>query len=169
MKQVNYEYIKLNKYLIFLEIVKASDEEDDKKLEFFQKIIRTILTYEKTNREHINEFYIRISDLEKQEYLKIKEITVERQTILNAILFAVFNNDIETLKKLTSIPIHKNEIPQSELGDNLDYILNHSIDLNEYIMGENERIIYSDKKNTLEKGYIYNLQENKSYQRLRLK
>ena len=127
------------------------------------------MDYNKTNKTHIHEFYIRISDIENYEYFKTKEITIERQTIQNAILFAAYNNDIEILKQLTTIPIQKYELSQEEVGENLDYILNHSIDINEYISGEEERIVYDIKENKLEKTYIFNHQENKSYQRLKLK
>ena len=169
MNLVNYEYIKLHRFLIFLEILEASEEKDDNKLEFFQKIIRTIIDYEKNNRIHINDFYIKITDLENQEYFKTKEITIERETILNAILFAAYNNDIEMLKQLTIIPVQKHEISQSEIGENLDYILNHSIDINEYITGEEERLVYDIKENRIEKAYIFSCHENKSYQRLKIK
>lgn len=169
MSLINYEYMKLHRFLIFLEIVTAADKGDDNKLEFFQKIIRTIMDYEKANGIHINDFYIRITELEQQEYLKEMEVTIERQTILNAILFAVYNNDIEMLNKIRLIPIQKSQLSQSEVGENLDYILNHSIDIEEYIMGEEERIVYNIKENKLEKRYIFNVEESKSYQRLRLK
>ena len=169
MNLVNYEYVKLERFLIFFEIVEAAERNDDNKMEFFQKIIRTIMDYEKANRIKMSEFYIKITDIENHEYFKTKEITIERQTIQNAILFAAYNNDIEILKKLTTIPIQKYELSQEEVGENLDYILNHSIDINEYISGEEERIVYDIKENKLEKTYIFNHQENKNYQRLKLK
>lgn len=73
--------------------------------------------------------------------------------ILNAILYAAYNMDIEMLQKLTVIPIQKQQLSQDELGDNLDYILNHSINLNEYINGEKDRIVYNVKYN--DKLYIF--------------
>lgn len=166
---VNYEYVKLERFLIFLEIVEAAERNDDNKMEFFQKIIRTIMDYEKANGIKMSEFYIKITDIENHEYFKKEEITIEREIIQNAILFAAYNNDIEILKKLTQIPIQKYELSQEEVGENLDYILNHSIDINEYISGEEERIVYDIKENKIEKTYIFNHQENKSYQRLKLK
>lgn len=169
MNLVNYEYVKLDRCLIFYGIVTATDDKNDDKVDFFQKIIRTIMDYERANKTLINEFYIKISDIETQEHLKDIEITVERQMILNAILYAAYNMDIEMLQKLTATPIQKHQLSQDELGDNLDYILNHSINLNEYINGEKERIVYDVKENKLEKAYIFKHQENKSYQRLRLK
>ena len=138
MNLVNYEYVKLEKFLIFLEIVEASEQNDDNKLEFFQKMYRTFMNYEKANRIYLNEFYIRIDDIDNHEYFKTKEITIEREIILNAILFAAYDNDIEILNKLTLIPINKYELSQDDLGKNLDYILTHSMDINEYISGEEE-------------------------------
>jgi len=169
MNIVNNEFIKFDEFTIFCEIVKASDENNDNKLEFFQKIISTIMKYKKENKTHSNEFYIRITDLENQEYIKIQEIPVERQTILNAILFAAYNNDIDMLNKLTLIPIQKYELSQEELGENLDYILTHSMDINEYIYGEEDRIVYNIKESKLEKTYVFKEQQQKSYQRIKIK
>ena len=137
--------------------------------EFFQKIIRTIMAYEKSGRIHVSDFYIKISELEQYEYLKEMEVTIERQAILNAIIFAVYNNDIEILNKLRLIPIKKHQLSQSDVGENLDYILNHSIDIQEYIIGEEERIVYNIGENKIEKRYIFNSEESKSYQRLKIK
>ena len=68
------------------------------------------MDYERANKTLINEFYIKISDIETQEHLKDIEITVERQMILNAILYAAYNMDIEMLQKLTAIPIQKHQL-----------------------------------------------------------
>lgn len=169
MNLINKEYIKIDKLGIFSEILSASDKEDKEKLIFFQKLLHTVMDYKKENKHNTETIYIRISDLKEPEILKISEIPIERQTILNSILYATFNNDTDMIKKLISKTIMKNEVLPNELGDTLDYVLAHSIDMNEYITGENERLIYSDKKNKLEKGYIYNLKENKNYKKLILK
>ena len=105
MNLVNHEYVKLNRFDIFLEIVEASEQNDDNKLEFFQEMYRTIMEYEKANRINISEFNIRIDDIDNHEFFKSKEITIKREIILNAILFAAYNNDIEIIKQLTQIPI----------------------------------------------------------------
>ena len=169
MNLINYEYIKLPRFSAFREAVIASDENNTNKLKFFEKIISTMIDYEKENRTHIDELYIKTSDLQIQQYIKIEEIPIARESILNAILFAVYDNDIEMLKKLRLIPIKKYELSQDELGDNLDYILNHSININEYMHSEREKLIYNIKENKIEKAYIFNHQENKNYQRLKLK
>lgn len=169
MNLVNHKYVILDRLSIFLEIVEASEQNDDNKLEFFQEMYRTIMEYEKANRICLSEFYIRIDDIENHEYFKTKEITIEREIILNAILFAAYNNDIEILKQLTSITINKYELSQDELGENLDYVLNHSMDINEYISGEEERFVYNIKENKIEKAYVFKEQQQKSYQRLKKK
>ena len=169
MYLVNNEYIITTNFSMYCEIVKAADECNDNKLEFFEKITRVIINYEQAKKEHIDEFYIRVSDLQKLQYVKTQEIPIARQTILNAILFAAYNNDIEILKQLTQIPINKYELSQDELGENLDYILNHSMDINEYISGEEERFVYNINEHRIEKVYIFNCHENKSYQRLKIK
>ena len=37
MNLVNYEYVKLDRYLIFYGIVTATDDKNDDKVDFFQK------------------------------------------------------------------------------------------------------------------------------------
>ena len=169
MNLVNHKYVILDRLSIFLKMVEASEQNDDNKLEFFQEMYRTIMEYEKANRICLSEFYIRIDDIENHEYFKTKEITIEIEIILNAILFAAYNNDIEILKQLTQIPINKYEISRDELGENLDYILNHSMDIKEYISGEEERFVYNIKENKIEKAYVFKEQQQKSYQRLKKK
>lgn len=160
MNLINKEYIKIDHLDIFEETLKASDEENKEKLIFFQKLLHTITDYKKKNKHHIGIVYIKISELKNPKILNISEIPIERQTILNAILYATFNNDIDMIKRLISKTIMKNEVLPSELEDTiLDYILDHSIDMNEYLTDEKERLIYSDKSNQLEKGYIYRIKE----------
>ena len=166
MNLVNYEYIKLDTFSIFTEIIKSLDEEDDARLNFFQKLNGIIMDYEREYRIHISDFYIRISDLENQQCLNIDKIPVERQIVLNSILYAVYNNDLEMLDKLTSIDIQNYEILQSELGGNLNYILNHSMDINEYINGEEERLVYVEKESKLEKTYIFNYRKKEKSKKL---
>ena len=67
----------------------------------------------------------------------------------------MLNNDIDIAIKLKPY-IYKKSVLPTELGDMLDYVLEHNIDICEYLNGENLRIIYNDKLNKFEKGYIYN-------------
>lgn len=160
MELANNQYIKLNKFDIIKEILKATDEEDNSKTIFFQNLLRTVMDYEKKNKLHIECFYIGINELQNQEFFKISEIPITRQTLLNAILIAIFNNDIDIAQKITSFIIKKELLP-SELGDLLDYILNNSIDMKEYIDGEKERFIYNVQENKIEKEYIFQSPKSK--------
>ena len=59
--------------------------------------------------------------------------------------------------------LQKNKIFINELGDMLDYVLDHNIDINEYFNGEQAKIIYNEQENNFEKGYIYNNEELKKH------
>ena len=160
MYLVNEEYIEINEFGIFTEIVRASDKNDFKRVKFFEQLLQIVLNYKKKNKRNIETIYIRISDLKEPEMLKISEIPIERQVILNALLYAAFENDIDMIKEISSLSIGKNELLSNELGNTLNYILCHSIDMNEYLTNEKERIIYNERLKELETGYIYQSKEN---------
>ncbi len=41
------------------------------------------------------------------------------------------------------------------MSELFDYVLEHSIDINELTKEEKEKLIYKEKENKLEKGYVY--------------
>lgn len=157
MERINNNYIKVTKPDIFLQIAKESDSNNSSKLAYFEDLITTILEYEKENNDHIYDIFLPISDFNEIDLLYIP---IKRQTIINAYLFANMNNELALSIKLKGL-IAKKELNLKELGNLEIYILNHSMDLNEYIDGEAIRTIYNSKENKLENGYIFNCEESK--------
>lgn len=154
MKLVNHKFIQLDKMDIFHEFVKLSDDNNSKKLEFFQKVFDTLSDYEKEYREMINTLYISIDNLTDTTLIKISDLPIERQRLLNATLFAIYNQDFEIVSKLTPFFIKKEVLPY-ELGNALDYVLDHSLDMNEYLEVERKKFIYFENDNKIERGYLF--------------
>lgn len=154
MKLANSQYIKLDKFSIFSELVKATDEKNNAKMMFFKKLLQTITKYEKERKQSIDTIYISLTDLRDSEIFKILELSIERQLLLNATIFAMYNGDIEIAKNLTSF-FSEREVHTNELGELSSYVLEHSINMDEFIEGERERIIYNKKENKIENGYIF--------------
>lgn len=155
MELVNNKYIEIDRFDIFGGQVEASDQGDKAKMRYFDKLIRTLLDYEKQKKKFIMSIYIDKDSDYAKKYVNFNNITIRRQAIINAILLAMLNNDIDIAIKLKTY-IYKKSVLPTELGDMLDYVLEHNIDICEYLNGENLRIIYNDKLNKFEKGYIYN-------------
>lgn len=152
MELVNKNYIKMYKFSIFTEMVKAGateKEQDDKKVEFFQNLLSVVMNYEKETHQHIEEFYIPIKDID------INDIEITRETIVNALIYACDVKDFKMIEEITPYLYVKRY--KLIIGNRItDYILEHGISPDEYIDGEKEKLIYNSQTNSLEFGYIHN-------------
>lgn len=98
------------------------------------------MSNEREHRERkIEDIYVRIDSLKEPDILNVSNFPISK-SLLNAILYASFVGDIETIQKL-SVLMHEKEVMPSELGDMLSYVLEHSVDFNEWLNGECERFI----------------------------
>lgn len=93
----------------------------------------------------------------------MNQIPLTRNSIFNATLFAINENNLDVAEKLKEY-FSKDKIYKEEMSDLFSYVLEHNIDMNEYFNGERQKLIYTDSDCKLEKGYIYLI--NKSEKRL---
>ena len=152
MELVNKNYVKMYKFNIFLEMVKAGateQEQDDEKVEYFRNLLRTVMTYEKDTRQHIEDFYIPVKDID------IKDTEVTREIIINALVYASITKDFKMVKEITPY-LYAKRYKISAGNEILDYILEHGMTPEEFIDGESEKLIYNSQTETLEYGYIHN-------------
>jgi len=162
LELVNKKFIKLDKFDIYGRLVKTTENIDN---EFISNLIRLFFDYEKENKCFIKEFYIHVNDTQFNEIIDINNIPIRRDGIRNAALFAFLTNNLDLAKKLEEF-IHKKIVYPYELGNLLDYVLENSIDINEYYDGERKKIIYDEKSNKLEEGYIYSKTELKKIKKI---
>ena len=154
MELVNKQYIKLGEFSLFVEIANASIERNIEKLDFFGKLINTITKHEREKCAMIEDVYISISELCNPKIFDLTQIPISRQTILNASLIALYNDELEIAQKLSTF-FSKNEVLANELGKLLDYVLEHSMSIDEYFMGENIQYVYNEREDKVEKRNIY--------------
>lgn len=153
MELVNKKYVKMNKSDIFLQLVRAGateKEQDVKKVNFFQNLLNVVMDYERTgkHRNYLEEFYLSIDDID------ITDTEVTRETIVNALVYASITNDYSMVEKIKPY-LYKKRYVVSIGNDILDYILEHGINIDELIDGENEKLIFNSNTNSLESGFIF--------------
>ena len=141
MELVTRNYIKATKTDIFNMLIKYSY---DKALECdLKNILKLILDYEQANNYNsVCEFYINKSNKFFQRIIQIiynNNLPIKRQSIINASVYALYNNEIDIAKKLTKY-FSYNEINPLYLNELKDYVLDHSLNINEYFNGENDKL-----------------------------
>lgn len=155
MELINNNFIKLSKFDILLEI---QNSENIVKLNFFQRLLHVILEYERVQKEFVDFVYISIKDLSSLNIFNLNQIPLTRNSIFNATLFAINENNLDVAQKLKEY-FSKEKIYKEEMPELFSYVLEHNIDMNEYFSGERQKLIYSDSDCKLEKGYIYLINE----------
>lgn len=155
MYLVNKNYIKIDTLDIFSALANGKDK---KMIKFFQKIQGLVFDNKNPNyrygaydREGI---YISIKDLINKNIFDISKLEIKSESIMNASMIALYNDDLETAQKL-SFYFEKPSYAKEELGELADYVLENSMSISEYLYGISECFIYKEKKNVIETGYIF--------------
>lgn len=165
MELINNKYIKINRNDIFLGQAKALNANNKVILKYYENLTKVLIDYEKETKEFVKEIYISKESKYICHFLLDFNISINRQSVLNALIFATLSNEVDITRKLSEIILNRDkDFEKSEKL--LNYILNHSMDINEYIDGESERLIYNDVNNKFEKRLIYennNLKLTKKY------
>lgn len=154
MELVNNKYVRMRKYDIFTELVKAGateDIQDNEKVAFFQNLLGVVMNYERNSkpRTTIEEFYVSVDDID------ISGAEITRKTIVNALVYANIVNDSLAAKQIVPY-LHGRKYTFDDENPVLVYILNHGMSPDEFIDGESEKLIFNKNSNCLEYGYIYN-------------
>ncbi|MBQ7141287.1 MAG: hypothetical protein IJO32_07290 [Bacilli bacterium] len=161
MELINKEYAKIDKIDLFIEQVRASSNDNKFNLKFFQDLTRTMYDYEKENHKTINELYIKTDSPCYKELSKTILFPIERQTIINAMIFAIMNNQTNIALQLKEY-IKQNRIFPSQLGSLSDYVLTNGMNTNELFNGEKDKFIYNTIKNKIEIEKIFDTNKMQS-------
>lgn len=154
MELVNKKYVKMHKFDIFTEMVKVGateEKQDEERVSFFQKMLNVVMEYERNTkpRTYVEEFYVSVDDLD------ISDAEITRDTIINALVYASITKDFHMVKEITPY-LYCKRYKVVEGNDDLDYILEHGMDTDTFIDGEEEKLIYHPETESLEYGYIHN-------------
>ena len=154
MELVNKKYVKMHKFDIFTEMVKVGateEKQDEERVSFFQKMLNVVMEYERNTkpRTYVEEFYVSVDDLD------ISDAEITRDIIINALVYASITKDFHMVKEITPY-LYCKRYKVVEGNDDLDYILEHGMDTDTFIDGEEEKLIYHPETESLEYGYIRN-------------
>ena len=119
------------------------------KVEYFKNLLNVVMNYEKETRRKIDDFYIPVKDID------ITDTEITRETIIHALGYASITKEFHMVMAITPY-LYAKSYKYSENNDILDYILEHAIPTQQYIDGEEEKLIFNSDNNSLEYGYIYN-------------
>jgi hypothetical protein len=78
MELVNKKYVRMHKFDIFTEMVKAGATEkvqDEERVSFFQNLLNVVMDYERNTkpRTYVEEFYVSVDDLDISDVSSIVE------------------------------------------------------------------------------------------------
>ena len=150
MHLVNKNYIKITGgiYGIYIELASSKG----RTAKFWQKMLNIASESDKTN--YGKDIYISINNLIDPTIFDISKLGIERESILNASLIALYNNELEIARNL-SFFFKDIFYTAEELGDLADYVLENSMSIEEYLCGNSSKYIYKENKNKIELGYIF--------------
>ena len=161
MERINKQYIKISRLAIYAQQIKAGDEGNELKKIYFNKIIKTLLDYEKKGGAFVEEIYVPANNPKIKTLFDLSQIPITKESIVNVTIQAALNNDFEKIKELQPFLL-KSEILPSELGSLLEYVLENNISINEYLNGEWSKIIYNEEENKFEKKCIHGNKSGKA-------
>lgn len=166
MEIVNKKYIRVKKSDIFVqELPELYDKSKERQL-FFEDMVSSILNSLKDPEGkgrrgsfiYIDEVYIPIESIRKYDFFEEQEFYVTKSTVVNATLFALINGEIETVLSLMKFLL-KDKTFVNELGECKDYVLEHNININDYLNEEREKYIYNPIDKSINKGFIHSKDE----------
>ncbi len=145
MERVSAKYVKIDKFDLFC---------NHDKVDIINNLLSYVIGYEKDNNCYIGDFYLNIDSKYYSELSKIFYFPVKRRNLLNAFIYAGYSKDLEMVFKLNSF-ITFSEVSLDELGNLSNYVLEHGIDFNEYLDGQDKKLIFDENIFSFYKGYIY--------------
>ena len=149
MELINREYVKLDKVDLFYLLA-----DDSSKNAVVNNLLNSIIKYEEINDVYVGNFYLSTNSSYYDELNKIYNFEISRSILLNAFVYAGYTHDLEMIFKLNPF-LSKRCVSISDLGNLADYVLDHSIDFNEYCDGEEQKLIFDESSNSFISGYIY--------------
>ena len=155
MELVNKEFAKLDK----VDLLCIASEKSSKSVAI-NNLLNFLVQYEKTSDDYVGEFYISTSGSYYGELNAISKATISRKSLLNSFLYAGYNLDWGVMLKLQPF-ISKKQVFSEELGALSDYVMDHSMDFNEFCDGQQEKLIFDEIDNSFKKGLIYKSDEKK--------
>ena len=156
MELVNKVFAKVDKFDLLYIMANQSIESSA-----IEKLITIINDYERLNKSYVGEFYLNTSGLFFHELNNISEFMVSRKVLLNAFTYAGYNCDLDVLFNLKPF-VFKKQVSIKELGSLFDYVMEHSMNFDEFCDGQEQKLIFDDSDDSFRYDFIYE-DNNKRY------
>ena len=155
MERVNNSYVKINKFDLLCNF------ENDKS-GVIRGLLNYIFAYEKDNKgAYVGDFYMNVNGPYCSRLFSVYEFPISRSSLINSFLYAGYNKDLNMLFQLNPF-VSFDFVSIDKLGNLSSYVLEHSLDFNEYLDGEKEKLVFDDESHTFIKKCIYDKSSVKS-------
>ena len=154
MELVNNDFAKVDKVdLLYLTT-------DDSSKGVADKLLKDVLQYEKENNTYVGEFYLSTDGLYYHDLNNVNKFMVSRKSLLNALNYAGYTLAWDVILKLQPF-ISKKQVFLEELGNLSDFVMDHSMDFNEFCDGQEEKLIFDENFNNFKNDFIYKIDDKK--------
>ncbi len=154
MELVNNDFAKVDKVdLLYLTT-------DDSSKGVADKLLKDVLQYEKENNTYVGEFYLSTDGLYYHDLNNVNKFMVSRKSLLNALNYAGYTLAWDVILKLQPF-ISKKQVFLEELGNLSDFVMDHSMDFNEFCDGQEEKLIFDENSNSFKNDFIYKTDDKK--------
>lgn len=147
MNRVNANYVRVDKMDL---LCKTGNDKSG----VVQNLLNCALDYERDNNTYVGDFYVDVNGIYYSRLASAYEFPVERESISNAFVYAGYENNLQMMLALRPY-LEFDNIPVKKLGKLSDYILEHSMSLNDYFNGELEKLVFDEANHTFVMKKIY--------------
>lgn len=154
MERVNKDYVRVDKIDLLCNV------EGDKS-GIVQNLLNCIFNYERDNNTYVGDFYMDVNGIYYSRLASVYEFPVNREGIINSFAYAGYENNLQMLFALRSY-LEFDNVSVKKLGKLSDYVLEHSMSLNEYFEGEPDKLVFDEANHTFVMKKIYSKTNDKS-------
>ena len=162
MERINKKYVMIDKIDLLCNL-----NDECQNVEVIKNILSCISNYERDTKDYVGDFYLSVDSSCYGELSKVFNFPIKRNSLLNAFIYAGHTKNLQMIFNLSSY-LSRSAIFIDELGNLSDYVLEHSINFNEYIDGQEKKLIFDETKGFYEDYIYYELSSKKDYSKRKL-
>lgn len=119
-----------------------------------EELLGKLENYEKNNNVSVDSFYLSVVSNYFNQVISAHDISLKQDSILNAYLQSLFFGDTDMSTKL-SLFLKNERSSYRDLGCSLyNYVLDHSMSFDEFINGEEDKLLFDDNIDSFVMGSI---------------
>lgn len=150
MEFINKFYVKVDKNDLLGHL-----QDDSLARDTILELLSIVNNYEKETSASIDSFYLSVLSNYYRDLLSIFYIPIKRDILINAYMQSLVLEDDEKMALIAN-SIMDSELYFKQNCSLFNYVLEHSMDIEEFINGQTEKLVLNHKTKKLEMNYIYN-------------